>query len=58
MWRSIMKKVLSLLLAISMIISATLGVSAEELDGLKNDNIDYETEINIIEQQNNRITKL
>lgn len=53
-----MKKVLSLLLAISMIISATLGVSAEELDGLKNDNIDYETEINIIEQQNNRITKL
>lgn len=50
-----MKKVLSLLLAISMIISATLGVSAEELDGLKNDNIDYETEINIIEQQNNKI---
>ena len=40
-----MKKVLSLLLAISMIISATLGVSAEELDGLKNDNIDYETEM-------------
>jgi hypothetical protein len=50
-----MKKILSLLLAISMIISATLGVSAEEFGGPKKDSINYETEINIIEQQNNKI---